>query len=302
MTAAANIYHNLSGLESLRVEARSQSADGVDKVARQFESLFVQMMLKSMRDATPKGGLFESDQMDMYQQMFDQQISLDLSQQGGIGMADTLREQLGGDGRATGKSPAAGLMEDLASYRLRALPVRDFTPRETPGVAAAAAKGDRWQPASPEEFVREVWELARSSAQDLGVDPRVLVAQSALETGWGKQVIRDQQGRSSYNLFGIKADARWEGEAVTVSTLEYRDNIARPEKAQFRRYDSLADSFNDYVDFLRRNPRYEHALANSSDSKAFLAELQSAGYATDPAYADKVMAVLSGLQADSAAP
>jgi flagellar protein FlgJ len=148
--------------------------------------------------------------------------------------------------------------------------------------------------------VREVWEHARSSAQALGVDPRVLVAQSALETGWGRQVIRDQQGRSSYNLFGIKADARWDGAAVSVSTLEYRDNIARPETARFRKYDSVAGSFNDYVDFLRRNPRYENALANSSNSEAYLSALQSAGYATDPAYADKVMAVLSGLPAATA--
>ncbi|PLW68420.1 flagellar assembly peptidoglycan hydrolase FlgJ, partial [Pseudohalioglobus lutimaris] len=270
MTAAASIYHNLSGLESLRVEARKDPAAGVDKVARQFESLFVQMMLKSMRDATPRGGLFESDQMDMYQNMFDQQISLDLSRQGGIGLGATLRDQLGGSGGNRAEplhdtsaqelteagTPATSqavsdsrIMDTLARYRLFAAPSREVAPQRSGETVEPIDAAAHWQPASPEEFVREVWDHARASAQALGVDPRVLVAQSALETGWGKQVIRDAQGRSSYNLFGIKADTRWSGDAVSVNTLEYRENTARLEQASFRKYESVAGSFDDYVDF-----------------------------------------------------
>lgn len=305
MTAAANIYHNLSGLESLRFEARKNSADGVDKVARQFESLFVQMMLKSMREATIKGGLFDSSQMDTYQSMFDQQISLDLSRHGGIGLSDTLRRQLdpqvaathnsAGDQAVNASEDVSRLIDELTRYRLTAVPTMPVAAGSAqPGPITEPANAS-WQPQSPGEFVSTVWDHARASAQDLGVDPRVLVAQSALETGWGKKVISDTQGRSSYNLFGIKADSRWSGDAVNVSTLEYRDNVARPEMARFRSYDSVAHSFSDYVDFLRSNPRYQGALANTGDSKAFLNALQNAGYATDPAYAEKVLAVLDGL-------
>ena len=125
----------------------------------------------------------------------------------------------------------------------------------------------------------------------MGIDPAVLVAQSALETGWGKKVIQADQG-SSFNLFGIKADGRWDGKAATVSTVEFRDGLAVLEKASFRAYDSLSGSFNDYVDFLKSNPRYQQALDKVSDNKEFLAELQDAGYATDPKYAEKILGIL----------
>ena len=120
----------------------------------------------------------------------------------------------------------------------------------------------------------------------------MLVAQSALETGWGRKVVQAVDGRSSFNLFGIKAGGGWNGESAAVNTLEYRDGIAALERASFRVYDSLRDSFDDYVDFLTSNPRYQQALEKVADARDFLRELQDAGYATDPDYADKIINIM----------
>src|SRR3569832_1733952 len=148
--------------------------------------------------------------------------------------------------------------------------------------------------ATREEFVAAMWPAAQASARELGVDPRVLIAQAALETGWGRAVMQHGDGRSSHNLFGIKADNNWSGASVNVATLEYRDGLAAKERANFRSYDSYEQSFADYVDFIKSQPRYREALAHGGDARRYLSELQSAGYATDPRYADKIGSILQG--------
>jgi flagellar protein FlgJ len=145
---------------------------------------------------------------------------------------------------------------------------------------------------NPKEFVKRLWPWAQEAAEQLGLAPVTLLAQAALETGWGKHMMRLADGSPANNLFGIKADRRWEGGKVSSGTLEFEQGVAVRKKESFRAYDSLRDSFRDYVDFLRSNPRYSEALANSGDAKSFFSELQQAGYATDPAYAEKVVAVL----------
>lgn len=147
---------------------------------------------------------------------------------------------------------------------------------------------------SPAAFVQTLLPLAEEAAQALGVDPRVLVAQAALETGWGRSIIRDSQGNSSHNLFNIKAHNGWEGGSVTVQTLEYRDGLPQPEYAQFRAYDSLEEGFDDYVRFIQENPRYAQAREQAGDPQAYLQALQRAGYATDPEYAAKIERILGG--------
>ncbi|MCK5386743.1 MAG: flagellar assembly peptidoglycan hydrolase FlgJ, partial [Gammaproteobacteria bacterium] len=151
---------------------------------------------------------------------------------------------------------------------------------------------DKTQFNSPEEFTQHILPYAQKAAKELGVSPLVLVSQAALETGWGKAVTRHQDGSSSFNLFNIKADNRWDGDRVIKSTLEYDNGLAKYEKASFRSYDSYADSFDDYVDFLRTNSRYGHALRNQGNDKLFIQDLHKAGYATDPNYADKVLNIL----------
>lgn len=330
---AAPSYTDFQALSSLRSEARNAPGEALDEVASQFESLFVQMMLKSMRDATIDGGLFDSNSMDIYQQMFDQQVSLDISQRGGVGLAETLVDQLGGSqleggeesiGEADKEQQALigynNSSQPLVSLNRAAVEIKrqvlglytasndsidpavkssintsstdEIAPLVDMGINHTKRKDETsWLPASPEEFIRNIWDHAVNAAKELGLDPAVLVAQSALETGWGKKVIQGNLG-SSFNLFGIKADGRWDGKAAIVNTVEFRDGLATLEKASFRAYDSLASAFNDYVSFLKSNPRYQQALGKVSDSKEFLHELQNAGYATDPKYADKILGIL----------
>ncbi|MEZ5569414.1 MAG: flagellar assembly peptidoglycan hydrolase FlgJ [Halioglobus sp.] len=329
-TAGAAAYYDFQGLAALRSDALQRPSQAIGEVAAQFESLFVQMMLKSMRDATIKGGLFDSNQMDTYQSMYDQQVSLHLSTQGGLGLSEILVEQLEGRAGTSAAAERSDKVTELARLlpgaREQAAPEMPLTPAQmparataapraeapsaqygatrqpplvpefVPARAASAVRGERpgqFAPRSPEEFIRGIWEHAVGAANRLGVEPQVLVAQSALETGWGRKVIRSSSGDSSFNLFGIKAGNEWQGDAATVRTLEFRDGVAALEKAAFRVYDSLAGSFDDYVDFLSGNPRYQSALESAPDSRAFLRGLQDAGYATDPAYAEKILSIIN---------
>lgn len=146
---------------------------------------------------------------------------------------------------------------------------------------------------SPAEFVSGVWPMAQQAAAEIGVQPEVLVAQAALETGWGKYIIEGQQG-SSFNLFNIKADNRWAGDYIGKNVLEYRDGVAIREQSRFRAYNDYQHSFSDYVQFLQSNPRYSEALKNTTDANKFVEKLHQAGYATDPAYADKIKRIMQG--------
>ena len=158
-----------------------------------------------------------------------------------------------------------------------------------------SASGERtdFRPASREEFVREIWPLAVSAGRKLGVEPRAIVAQAALETGWGSRLIRDDAGVSGNNLFGIKADSRWDGERVSVATLEYEGGLPKPQRASFRAYPDLAAGFEDYVRFLSDNPRYSEALRGGADAGVYADRLQSSGYATDPRYAEKIRSIIA---------
>lgn len=303
--AQGTAFYDLQGLAALRTQASNTPSTAVEEVASQFESLFMQMMLKSMREATIKGDLFESDQMDFYQGMFDQQISLELSRDGALGLSDILVEQLEGAAQpAAQRAEQARDVTRLDALLGRARGLAATLPGEAGSTAAAvgvasaarvnvaANETQHWAPDSPEEYIRSVWQHAVGAAEKIGVDPLVLVAQSALETGWGKKVIKAADGSSSFNLFGIKAGDDWSGPRAEVSTLEFRDGVAVRERASFRVYDSPASSFDDYVDLLTGSPRYQQALENAGDSREFLQELQGAGYATDPAYAQKIIGIL----------
>jgi flagellar protein FlgJ len=212
-----------------------------------------------------------------------------MSEQKGIGLAEALVRQLH---RYVPSSGAAANSDDTASSATQA----NATTAQLLPLSSARRQGvavlDRPETAeafnTPRDFVRQLWPHAQQAADELGVDPGILIAQAALETGWGKAVSRDAQGKSSHNLFNIKADSRWDGPAVTVNTLEYKDGMAKREVARFRAYDSYAESFNDYVDFLKSNNRYQNALG-SANTNEFVKELHAAGYATDPRYADKVL-------------
>lgn len=296
VTPNADVYTDFQGLTRLRAQARANSPEALRATAQQFEALFTQMVLKSMRQASLGEGIFDSAQSDLYRDMLDQQMSLNLSKGKGIGLADMIVKQLS----ARVGTPAPGAAQAAADKAVApvALPVAPRTPnRAQPaanGAPAAAGKaGDPWA-RTPETFVRALWPHAQRAGRALGVAPEALLAQAALETGWGQSVITRADGRPSYNLFNIKADERWNGERLAVGTLEYENGVAVRKRAAFRAYNSYTEGFADYVNFLRDNPRYRDALAQGRDPVAFATALQDAGYATDPAYAAKIRRILDG--------
>jgi peptidoglycan hydrolase FlgJ len=304
-THIAQTAVDFQGLAELR---RSAAKDGNDQetlrqVAGQFESLFVNMMLKSMRKASLAEGIFDTSQSKMYQEMADQQLAINLSSQGGLGLQEVIMRQLGG------KTPEADINKPSPTSLLRdrvnivpkpiskpeALPASDLTQKV---IAAAPAKSlsesKEIKFHSSESFVEQLWPMAKKAADRLGVKPEVILSQAALETGWGKHIINHQDGKSSHNLFNIKADKRWDGDHAVVGTVEYRGGVAVKEQAQFRSYDNYQQSFDDYVNFLQTQPRYRQALKHTDNPERFVEELHKAGYATDPAYAEKVKRIMHG--------
>jgi len=247
---------------ALRRGAETNDPNTLREVARQFESIFTKMMLDSMRSASFGDPMFGSDQGDMYQGMMDDQLAMQLSQGRGLGLADMLIRQLGG-GSAGAGAAAPVKAED--------------------GAAGSAS------PEQQQKFIDEVMPHATAAARELGVDARAIVAQAALETGWGTSKPADSSGNSS-NFFGIKAGAGWQGPSVTAATTEYVAGEAGSERARFRAYGSLAENVRDYVHVIRDNPRYSAALGTGTDVRAFADALQRGGYATDPQYANKLVA------------
>ncbi len=309
--STASVYTDFNGLAELKGKAREDSGAARKEVARQFEAMFVQMMLKSMRDASLGEGLLDSDNVKFYQDIYDQQLAIHLSDSGGIGLAEVIERQLGGaqneaDLSAQETEKVQGQADSLAAQLAdriipRALDVvkqkqspQPVAPVATTAESVASAKAADPSDWKVEDFVEQLMPAAREAAGKLGLAPMALLAQAALETGWGKHVMRFGDGTPANNLFGIKADRRWDGEQLRVGTLEYEQGVAVRKKEGFRAYDSFRDSFNDYVDFVRKNPRYEQALKNTDDPKRYFAELQKAGYATDPRYAEKITAVMEG--------
>lgn len=326
-TDAAKSFTDLAALNDVKKLGRNQDPEAIMEVARQFESFFITQLMKEMRagvDLIGKDNFTNSSEMRFHQQMFDQQLSMEVANQGGYGLAELLARQLTEQfdldwGDSEPVNPTEGLQrQSTQPPRLLAAPA----PVESQDISAESAEPllkdsdsllsyvkekiapvKEWlvpentdrepQPdISKENFFSVLKEFASDAARKLGVDKRVLLAQAALETGWGQFISKGAEGASSNNLFNIKSSSAWQGDSVNVVTLEYQDGVAQKERASFRSYQSYEDSFNDYVNFITSNPRYKNALAQASDSEAYLTELQRAGYATDPEYANKILQLL----------
>lgn len=302
-----NRYGNaldVQGLTRLRADLKSPTPETAKEVARQFESLFVAQMLKSMRAATPGDSLFGGGGEGQYRDLLDKQLSMTVAQGRGLGLAPVIERQLLAN-MGVRQESTQPLNTSLSGYERRpSTPARGLaTPPARIDAAPASALGAKGAAfTSPAEFVKSVWKAAERTAEKLGVPVKALVAQAALETGWGKHVIRGGDGRSSHNLFGIKSHRDWSGESVKVPTLEYRDGVAAKELASFRAYGSLEECFEDYARFLQSNPRYQQALEAGADPEEFVQGLQKAGYATDPNYAEKIRRIMDSPMLSEAAP
>lgn len=336
-TDTANIYTDFSGLAKLKQGAREQSPEAIKEVAKQFESVFLNMVMKNMRQAKLADGILDSQQSQFYQDMYDQQMAVHLAGKPGIGFADLIakqlspkqnREDLKDDELAIDDylNRAAGsgtkISENITKPQTVTTDTGEQKPLDASGLSSlerSLARLERsqqvmagqWQAleeslqnsqdqplTSKQAFVNQLWPHAQQAARALGVDANLLLAQAALETGWGQSVIKNGQGENSFNLFNIKADRSWQGKQAKTMTLEFDGGVAKKEMAGFRAYDSYKDSFDDYVNFIKSNPRYSEALKKAGNAKQYMQELQEAGYATDPRYAEKIMNIYHSQIAD----
>ena len=283
----------------LRLKLQQDPQAGLKQAAQQFEGLLLQMMLKSMRNATPQDGLMDSDQTRFFTSILDQQLAQNLSSQGKLGLARMMEQQLGRNGvSVSGKEfdlPSNQLHQMLLMQHGAASSAVSFAGNEPRAVGlpkevvGSAPKNS----ANGHEFVNRIWPHAVQAASKLGVPPHFLVAHSALESGWGKSEIRAADGSSTYNIFGIKAGRSWRGPSAEVQTTEYIDGVAQTMKEKFRVYGSYGEAFRDYANLLRNNPRFSGVIGQQ-DGAQFARSLQQSGYATDPLYADKLSRIIGG--------
>jgi peptidoglycan hydrolase FlgJ len=270
-TSAATTYTDVNGLAALKRDPNSPEA--ISAVAKQVEALFLQMMLKSMRDATSAEET-NSNEMGMYQDMFDKQVALSIGQHTDLGISRLLRRQLAG-------KPAAGAPAAPGA------PGAPAAPKLAPGVPTASAAAP-----TPAEFVHRMLPPITRAASALGLDPMGMLAQAALETGWGQRMPRNADGSLSHNMFGIKAGDEWAGARASADTMEVANGVATPRRTAFRAYGSIEESVNDFASLLKNSPRYRDVIAAGGNAGAYVASMGKSGYATDPEYANKLNQIL----------
>ena len=248
-------------VDKLRLQAKQDPDAALKAVAQQFEGIFMNMMLKSMREATPKDGMLDSEQGSLYTQLFDQQLAQKLSAGKGLGVADMLVKQLIRSGlvvsnpiqEKTALPPIAP--EQLKQKQLEQIDSPDPLQQWTERVESVTPVFK-----TPKEFVDKLWPHAVEASKELGIPAHFLLGQAALESGWGKRTIRGQDGQDSLNLFGIKTGTKWNGDVATAATTEYVKGVPQARREGFRAYSSYAESFRDYAALLKSNPRYQGVL------------------------------------------
>lgn len=296
---------DVRGAQDLRAQFKTDPEAAVKTAAQEFEALFLQMVMKSMRATTSQDSFMESDSSRFFTGMLDQQMAQDLSRTGTVGLAEMLEAQLSRQINPSSAGQAAAAYGDVERLSMMAprgqgagMGLRGSTGSSADrlaqlGASAGTAGTQPGTPQTPKEFVEQVWPHAVEASRSTGIPPQFLVAHAALESGWGKRDIRNQDGSSSNNLFGIKAGKSWQGATTETMTTEYVDGAPVKQKEVFRAYASYAESFKDYANLLRNNNRYG-AVIGSQDGTEFAKRLQQAGYATDPAYAEKLAGIING--------
>lgn len=285
--ASGSLAVSAQSLDKLRMQAKQSPDQALKVVAQQFETVFMNMMLKSMRDATPQDGMFDSEQTKMFTGMLDQQLVQSMSSRG-VGLANIMIKQLS---RPASLDAAQTRTEPVLSLPLRSASAMPVLYGES---IANGMRNSQPQPTPlQQDFVRRMTPHAVQASQETGVPTHLVMGQAALESGWGRREIHLSDGSTSFNLFGIKAGGNWNGKVAEVVTTEYHNGIASKQVEKFRAYSSYKEAFSDYAHLLRENPRYAQVLQPGQGSPEIAHALQRAGYATDPDYADKLVKVMN---------
>jgi flagellar protein FlgJ len=309
---------DLEGLGDLRRRAQRDDPSALSEVAVPFEALFIGMMLESARSASLGSGLFDGGETEQYLALMDRQVALQLARSAGFGFGKMLELELGGEAAPVlamqgARAPRAAELAhaprapvvDAAAVPLAPIPPEPGASEFPVGLPSSLAALGGVQPVeapaepTPAQFVTALLPEAKAAAAALGIEPRLLLAQAALETGWGRSVPQGGD-ETANNLFGIKAAGSWSGPSVEHWTLEHADGVSAPQRERFRAYGSTGESFTDYVDLIATARRYAGALEHAGNPEAYAQALTKAGYATDPKYADKWLAIYHGDRLENA--
>lgn len=290
--SAQDLAADARSLGNLKASADKATPETIRETAKQFESLFMRELIKSMREATMKSGMLDNPGSDLGTDLFDQQMSVSMSGQAG-GLSDLIAQQLG---RQMGVDMPGSAGTNGSSLTTPPVKAPDTLSSKTGSadkvtasdVALTPVKTKKAPTASQAEFVAKHSEAASKIEKATGIPASFMLGQAGHETGWGNREIKTKAGGNSFNLFGIKAGASWTGKVAEVTTTEYVNGVAQKKVAKFRAYDSFEDSFKDYARLISDSPRYAKAKAQTGSVTAFASGLQKAGYATDPEYAAKL--------------
>ncbi len=274
-----------SSLNALKLQAGQSSPEAIKETAKQFESLFMRELIKSMREATMKSGMLDNPGTNLGTDLLDQQMAVQMSGQPG-GLSDMIAAQLSKQmGVATPDMKSVTPMPNAATSAL-----------QRASSLAAYSKQTVQPTLNQSGFVDRHTQAAARIEKETGIPAAYMVGQAGHETGWGQHEIKLRGGKSSFNLFGIKADSSWKGKVAEVSTTEYVNGVAQKKIAKFRAYDSYDESFRDYAKMITQSPRYAKASQQTGSALAFASGLQKAGYATDPQYAAKLSRAIETTQ------
>lgn len=284
MTVHGIATSDFNALNELKVQAQNNAKEALPEAAKQFEGIFLQSMLKSMRMGQhflEESSPFRGKDRETFQDMLDAQYASTIANTKSIGLANMLAKQMEHNLPAT--EPSAKIT-----------PTNAESPSSLPASSDKQSKQEMSSSLTTvDEFVKSIWPQAKQAASLIGLDPKILMAQAALETGWGKFVTKDADGTSSNNLFNIKSGGS-ELDSVNVKTTEYIADTPIKVNASFRKYSSIEHSFNDYISLIKDSDRYQNALASVRNPELYVNELHKAGYATDPDYGAKILSIYHG--------
>ena len=302
---------DVQGFDAMRAQANAAPQQGLKAAAKQFDAVFTQMMLKSMREATPSDSPFDSHDSATFTSMLDQQLAQNVGAKG-IGVADMMLKQLMRNAGATATGSADGTAAsgdssanagNMAAMNAMAKAYANAAGSSTASKASLSGSGYSADSAltppargvgsdKVAAFVDRLAAPAQAASSATGIPARFIIGQAALESGWGKREIKNNDGSSTHNVFGIKATSDWTGKTASAVTTEYVNGKPQKVVEKFRAYDSYEDALTDYASVLKSNPRYAPVVEASRDAAGFAHGMQKAGYATDPQYAKKLISIM----------